>query len=60
MSDITTVRAADRAWLSNPDGAGEFAPLRANEADGGTIVVRMTAGSLGKPTIIPEAKNSSC
>lgn len=45
---ITIVRAKNRAWLANSDGGGEFSALRAN-ADGGTVVVRMTEGSRGAP-----------
>ena len=49
MDAVAIVRANSRSWTRNPDSAGEFAPLRANDSDGGTVVVRMAAGSRGAP-----------
>jgi quercetin dioxygenase-like cupin family protein len=43
----------DGPWYPNPDGAGEFRLLRAHDEGGATVMVRMRAGTSGKPHVHP-------
>jgi quercetin dioxygenase-like cupin family protein len=43
----------DGSWYPNPDGAGEFRLLRAHDEGGATVMVRVRAGTSGKPHVHP-------
>jgi quercetin dioxygenase-like cupin family protein len=43
----------DGPWYANPDGAGEYRILRVTEDGGATVMVRMQAGTAGKPHLHP-------